>query len=598
MAQPNPTPPLPRSRRVAFAALAVALPVLAVLGLEGALRLAGVGAERRAPFVPVPEHPDHVALSPAFGASFFRGFTPGVAFDPLDAVRTPGALRVVALGGSSTAGFPYHFYYGFPARLEDRLVAMQPGRPVEVANLGMTATNSYTVWALAPSVAALQPSAVVVYAGHNEYYGAFGTGGTQGWGGTSIPLKRFGLRASRWATVAAASGLLAGDGEPPDASRTLMARVVRESAIALDGELYRAGVAQYEANLRDAIETFGQSGTPVFLGTLASNLADQAPLGDAPAAAEAFAEGRRRLAAGDTAAARDAFLEAKELDGLRFRAPEAMNGVVRRLAAEYSHVTLVDVAARIREASPGGLEGAALFADHLHPNARGYALVADAFAEALQAHLPTLEDALAPGPSPSAVDPLEADFAALQIAALTSGYPFDKGRTPDEAAALARARADSLVAAGGTAAMAARVALGTAPPPQALNAAVTQARSDADTLGALRLYGALLRWQPFNARLQATATGYALDAPRYDAETAPLARYAATHAAEAFGLNALAAIALRSGDLDRAGPLLDAAEAATPEAPEVLFNRARLLVLQGDTAAAQGYFERFQATQR
>ena len=161
MTQPPP-PPVSPSTAVAFRALAIALPLVAVLLLEGALRLAGVGAERRAPFVEIPGAPAFVALSPDFGASFFGGFRPGVAFDPLAADRDPAALRVVALGGSTTAGFPYHFPYAFPARLADRLAAALPGRPIEVANLGMTATNSFTLWALAEPVAALRPDAVVI----------------------------------------------------------------------------------------------------------------------------------------------------------------------------------------------------------------------------------------------------------------------------------------------------------------------------------------------------------------------------------------------------------------------------------------------------
>ena len=592
-ASPDTAPALSRGRLLAFRAVALLLPVVGLLLIEGALRLAGVGAERRRPFVEVPGHASHVALSPRFGAQFFGGFQPGVAFDPVAAEPAPGTLRVFALGGSTTAGFPYHFYYGFPARLEDRLAAMLPGRPVEVANLGMTATNSYTLWALAPAVAARQPDAVVVYAGQNEFYGAYGTGGTEGRGGTSsVATKRLLIRTSQTALGTGLTGLIRGEPEPQ--SRTMMARVVQNAAIDEQSDAFRAGVRQYEANLRDAIETFGAAGVPVFLATLTSNLGDQPPLGDDEAAAAAFERGRTLYARGDTVAARAAFVEAKEADGLRFRAPEAMNEVVRRLAAEYPHVTLVDVAGRFRAASPGGIEGASLFTDHLHPTAEGYALMADAFADALRQRLPALVDAADPGPAPSAIDPIEAGVSRLQLAILTGGYPFRKDRTPAEAEAAARALAERMTAAGGAEALAARVSVENLPIMEALDAEVRQAQAAGDTLAALRSYHALLHWQPFNAGLMERAVGYAIQSPAYDDETAALARYATIHAPSGFALNALAAVSLRQGDLDRAEAALAAVERLDPRSPEMLFNRARLLVMRGDTAAARGYFERYR----
>lgn len=599
-ALPPPAPPRPsRTKRLVFAALAVALPLVLLALIEGALRLAGVGAVRREPFQPVPEHEGSVALDPDFGAMFFRGFQPGVAFDPLLAAKPREALRVIALGGSTTAGFPYHWYYGFPARLEDRLAAALPGRRVEVANLGMTATNSYTIWALAEAVVEQRPDAVVIYAGQNEFYGAYGTAGTQGWTGTSVPLKRLVIGASRWALVSGLGGLIGGDEPAEGGGRTLMAQVVRNASIDEGSEAYRGAVEQYEANLSDALRRFERAGIPVFLATLTSNLADQPPLGDEPAAREAYGRGRRLLVRGDSVAARAAFLDAKEADGLRFRAPEAMNEVVRRLAAEFDDVTLVDIHGRFRAASPGGVEGSALFTDHLHPNARGYALMADAFADAMRQRLAVLRDALEPGEEPTDLDAVEEGYAHLQLTVLTNGYPFRKDLTPAEAEALARAEADAMARSDRLgAALAVRTLVGGMPVANALNEAVHEARAEGDTLAALRLYQALLHWQPFNESLMEQAVGYAIQDPAYDAQTAALARYAAVHTESPFSLNALAALALRQGDLTRAGRLLDAVERADPESPEMLFNRARMLVMQGDTVRARGYFERYQAVAR
>ena len=588
--------PLSRGKRAAFRAAAIALPVLALLLLEGGLRLAGVGTARRAPFQPVPSHETSVALDPDYGRMFFRGFQPGVAFDPFQREKGRQTVRLMVLGGSTTAGFPYSWYYGFPGRLEDQLAEMLPGRRVEVANLGMTATNSFTLWALSEPVIEQRPDAVLIYSGHNEYYGAYGPASTQGWPSTSVWARRAVIRASRWAVVTGVSGLL--EPEAVRERRTMMARVVRDASVEAGGAAYAAGIAQYEANLRDALGRFERARIPVFLATLTSNLAGQAPLGDEPEALAAYDRGRQRLAAGDSAGARQAFLSAKEADGLRFRAPEALNDIVRRLAGEFSNVTLVDVQQRFRDASPGGVEGDSLFTDHLHPNARGYALMADAFADALRQRLAVLREAPPPSRAPDAIDDLERGMAHLQLAVLTNGYPFRKDRTPDQAEAMARAEADSMARSGRPAdALAVRVVTDGLPVATALHTLVRAARAQPDTLAALRAYAGLLHWQPFNDPLMATALGYALHDAAYDPETAVLARYASIHSAAPLAVNVLAAVALRQGDLARADALLTAAERSTPDAPEVLFNRARLLVLQGDTARARTYFARYQATQ-
>ena len=42
------------------------------------------------------------------------------------------------------------------------------------------------------------------------------------------------------------------------------------------------GYNKYHENLSDVVEKFNRNGIPIFLGTVASNLKDQAPLSDDP----------------------------------------------------------------------------------------------------------------------------------------------------------------------------------------------------------------------------------------------------------------------------------------------------------------------------
>lgn len=75
---------------------------------------------------------------------------------------------------SSALGFPYNFYYSFADQIEQQLLVSTEGVNVEVINLAMTAINSYVIHDLSKRVQEYEPDAVIIYAGHNEFYGSFG----------------------------------------------------------------------------------------------------------------------------------------------------------------------------------------------------------------------------------------------------------------------------------------------------------------------------------------------------------------------------------------------------------------------------------------
>ena len=64
---------------------------------------------------------------------------------------------------------------------------------------------------------------------------------------------------------------------------------------------------------------------------------------------------------GDTAAAMASFVQAKEHDPIRFRAPEAMNQILSRLSERHAAI-LVDLVPHF-----GPYVRDSLFTDHLHP---------------------------------------------------------------------------------------------------------------------------------------------------------------------------------------------------------------------------------------
>jgi hypothetical protein len=64
-----------------------------------------------------------------------------------------------------------------------------PDRNFEVINLSLTAVNSYTVLGFAEELVKYQPDAVLIYSGHNEYYGTLGVASTNSVGSDPRVIK-------------------------------------------------------------------------------------------------------------------------------------------------------------------------------------------------------------------------------------------------------------------------------------------------------------------------------------------------------------------------------------------------------------------------
>jgi lysophospholipase L1-like esterase len=69
----------------------------------------------------------------------------------------------------------------FSREVADALRDVLPSDTVEVVNLGIAATNSYAILDFSREIIDQHPDAVMIYAGHNEYYGALGVGRPRAW---------------------------------------------------------------------------------------------------------------------------------------------------------------------------------------------------------------------------------------------------------------------------------------------------------------------------------------------------------------------------------------------------------------------------------
>ncbi|MFT5514549.1 MAG: tetratricopeptide (TPR) repeat protein [Rhodothermales bacterium] len=474
-------------RRVAFTVAMAALPLAFFVLLEIGLRLAGFGASLPL-FVPVPGAPEYSTQNRDVAHRYFsqQARVPTSIGDAFLTDKTPETYRIFVQGGSSAAGYPFYYGGSFSRMLQQRLQQTFPERRIQVVNTAMAAVNSYTLLDFAPEIVAQRPDAVLIYAGHNEFYGALGVGSAESLGKSRWVVRAY-LRLQRWRTVqllraglSKLAGVVSGRGAGAAPGVTLMERMVGEQEIALGSPVYAAGIAQFRSNLRELLETYTKAGIRVFVGTVASNERDHPPflsapqdgtssddwsrsLGQAQAASDPVRALEDLLVADTLAAdapfflgraldaqsrfpeAAAAYIKAKDRDRLRFRASEDINRVVREEAGAVG-ATVVDVRVAMSAASPGGVIDGTLMLEHLHPNLDGYFLMADVFYEALRA-----QEVLTPWDPISREDArgevlltaVDSLFGAYRVLQLKGSWPFGppgttwtdtlKARTPLEA---------------------------------------------------------------------------------------------------------------------------------------------------------------------
>lgn len=435
-------PPSPRVRApltwrkaVAFSAAAVSL---VLIGCEGTLRLLGFGG--RAPlFVPVLEigkstlyRPEVAGLKPFFESRVAgRDSRVGSMVSERFLVPKPeGTLRVAMFGESSVQGFPWPRNLTAASFLQAMLQARSPGRKVEVINCGATAVASYVVRTIADqAIPLMSPDLVVVYTGHNEFYGAFGVAGSQRGGerplsmGLSLAWRATAVHqslqamADRFAPTAGPEAKIGGNlmtymatgpgtqVAPDDVRRVVAATTLRANVEAIVDRARSAGakaiVCTIASNDRDfrpvrSAGTLSAEESDTLARALTEAAAARGPAGRGLAgpvvaahpesAFAAWVEGRAALSAGETSTALALFRRARDRDAMPWRAPTAMGDALRAAAARPGAVACdVDAAFRLASATaatsttPAGAEGAPgwnLFSDHLHPSLEGQFLLA------------------------------------------------------------------------------------------------------------------------------------------------------------------------------------------------------------------------------
>ncbi|MDR3666596.1 MAG: SGNH/GDSL hydrolase family protein, partial [Ignavibacteriaceae bacterium] len=263
--QPVKVKPTLSTRKIFYFVL-ILIPVIFFVLLETGLRIFDYGNDYTQWVSPTK---GKYVLNPAIAHKYFHNIdnVPYSNQDIFDEIKGPNTFRVFVLGESAGAGYPYIPLGAFSRYLEQRLNLEYPDSKIEVINCSMTAINTYSMRDLFPGILELKPDLVLIYAGHNEYYGALGVGSMESLG-TSRSIVNLVIYLERFKTFQLVRNLLKGAtglfGRKREAATgTLMSRMAQDQYIGLDSEIYKKGIEQFAGNMHDILEMAKKQNVPV-----------------------------------------------------------------------------------------------------------------------------------------------------------------------------------------------------------------------------------------------------------------------------------------------------------------------------------------------
>jgi tetratricopeptide (TPR) repeat protein len=351
----------------------------------------------------------------------------------MEAKKPGDTYRIFILGESAARG-ELQPSYAASRYLEALLDERFPNTHFQVVNLGITAINSHVILPIARGCARAGGDLWILYMGNNEMVGPFGAATVFGRKAPPLAFVRLNLAIQTTRTGQLLAGLGARlKGKSTNASWGGMEMFLGNQLRADDPRkevVYR----NFQRNLNDIVRAGLDSGAKILLNTVAVNLKDCPPFASLSgsslsaadrarfeqlltearraegeknfaAAAEIFARaakldplfadvqyrwGECLLALTNSAAARERFQNACDVDELAFRADSRINRAIQDTARQFAsdRLTFFDAAAWLAADSSKPVCGTETFYDHVHFNFDGNFRLGRAWAEQVERMLP------------------------------------------------------------------------------------------------------------------------------------------------------------------------------------------------------------------
>ena len=423
-------------RLLLFRAIAVLIiPTLLILLLEVGLRLVGYGYRPEAIIKYEVNGKEVCCDNSRFGWRFFpkniaREFTPFTFAED----KAENTCRIFVLGASAAQGVPYPAF-SFGRILKVMLREMYPKVNFEVIVVAMAAINSHVVLEAAKDCALYKPDMFVVYLGNNEVVGPYGAGTVFSSFSNNLYLIRFGIALKGTRLGQLLTNML--ESAQADKNRLQVWRGMQmnvDRQVPVNDARLKSVYGHFQRNLEDIVCLGHKVGAKVILCTVGSNLKDNPPFGSlhpadlstteiekwqaayqevinhekaedydqavescmaAAGIDDGYADLQYRLGkyywvAAEYEKARERYIQARDMDTLRFRADSRINQIIRDIVRRNNTkgLYLVDAVETFEQNSPRGIPGTELFHEHVHLNFHGNYLLAKTVFEQVEKNFP------------------------------------------------------------------------------------------------------------------------------------------------------------------------------------------------------------------
>ncbi|MGC8765884.1 MAG: hypothetical protein ACP5QT_08395 [Brevinematia bacterium] len=324
--------------------------------------------------------------------------------------KPKGVLRGFVLGGSAAEGFPYYSNHSFSKILETGLNELKKFDKVEIINLGYSAMSSYYVADVSKKLLKYEPDFIVIYSGHNEYYGTISetTGGNHIAKKIYLALKELRifqlifeiLGQSRWKNIK---------------TKTMMAEQFNNKILPFNKKVDERVAENYKKNIKEVVDFFTKKKINVIIVEPVCNLINMPPfkgendeiysnkINSLQKILSGSQKGRFEIEKNERNAnilylsafykmlyekdeSLSNFILAKDMDTVPFRARSPIQQKLHELISEYKtckYLHFIPLQERIFKNFGSRGFGNFLFIDHLHFNFTGHTIMANVLAQKL-----------------------------------------------------------------------------------------------------------------------------------------------------------------------------------------------------------------------
>lgn len=331
------------------------------------------------------ENKSNEKFSIIFNQSIISGFynqlssAPFNYLTPLEKNKSANSYRVFLIGEAALSGWPYSAEHALQNKLNRLLGHYLKNENIEIMTISSAGFNTSQAVDIIPQLIELKPDLIILYAGHNEFYGYHGysTISAQSksylFGFTQNLLNKIGLVNS-----------IDYDKSVDDLD-VLLPFNSDEQIITTSQSEYKKIRSQFQSNVDKIISICNKSKIQLAFTLLSDNYL-LPPIGVINRNIDVSADiiyNNARMALkrdGNPSKAIQLFKKSKDADAFRLRIPEDFIQYLKE-ASIINNLSIADVNTEFIKNCPNGIPGDDLFLDYIHPNANGLNIIASVYAK-------------------------------------------------------------------------------------------------------------------------------------------------------------------------------------------------------------------------